>query len=112
MFVGVVLVVIATVSIVLIEQVMLAQTAFKVSQMREEIVKAEARRAELTLQAAQLGSSERIERVAKRELGMVSPEEIHYVVANVKPKAPVLADSGRPIIPAGGHTAALERTSP
>lgn len=113
MLVGVALVVISTISIVLMEQVMLAQTAFKVSQMREEMVKAEARQAELTLLAARLGSSERIERVAKEDLGMVSPEEVHYVVANVKPKAPVLADSGRRrMVPTDDHAAALERTTP
>lgn len=112
-FVATVVVIIATVSIVLIEQVMLAQTAFKVAQMRERIVKAEARHAELVLQAAQLGSSERIERVAKRDLGMVSPEEVHYVVANVKPKGPVLAQVKRPaIVSPDAHTAALERTTP
>lgn len=106
-------VIIAAVSVVLIEQVMLAQTAFKVAQMREQIVKAEARHAELVLQAAQLGSSERIERVARRDLNMVPPEEVHYVVANVRPKGPALAQKGpKPVLPADGHTAAMEGTTP
>lgn len=113
LFVAAVLVVITTISVVLMEQVLLAQTAFKVSQMREEIVKAEARQAELILQAAQLGSSERIERVATRDLGMVSPEEVQYMVANVKPKEPVLASSGRRVVvPGDGHAAAMDAASP
>lgn len=101
--------VVATISVVLIEQVMLAQTAFKVAKMRERIVKAEARHAELVLQAAQLGSSERIERVARRDLGMVAPEEVHYVVANVKTRGNALAhQQPKALLPSDGQTAALE----
>lgn len=111
--VAVALVVISSVSIVLIEQVMLAQTAFKVAQMREQIVKAEARHAELVLQAAQLGSSERIERVATQDLGMVPPEEVHYIVADIQSrKARVARQGSGGLLPADGHTAALEGDGP
>lgn len=105
--------VVATISVVLIEQVMLAQTAFKVAKMREKIVKAETRHAELVLHAAQLGSSERIERVARRDLGMVAPEEVHYVVARVHSGSQAVARTQpEPLLPSDGQTAALEENAP
>lgn len=110
--IGVVLV-ITTISIVLMEQVMLAQTAFKVQQMRDRMVQAEARHAELVLQAARLGSSERIEQVATSELGMVHPDEVQYVVANVRTTGPKLArTSPRPLLPPSHAAAAFAEEAP
>ena len=78
----------ATVATVLLEQVVLAQTGFKMAQLRDRVVVAEARHAELVLRAARLGSPERIERVAIQELGMTypAPSEVKYIVANVRQK--------------------------
>lgn len=77
----------ATVFTVLLEQVILAQTGFKMAQLRERVIAAESRHAELVLRAAKLGSPERIERVAITELGMTypAPSEVKYIVANVRP---------------------------
>jgi cell division protein FtsL len=68
---------------ILLAQVVLAQSGFEMARLREQTVKAEARHAELVLQAARLGSAERIERVAIEELGMVHPTRVEYIVADV-----------------------------
>ena len=75
---------VATVFTVLLEQVLLAQTGFKMAQLRDRMVAEEAEHAELMLQAAKLGSSERIERYAIEHLGMVYPAKIEYIVADVR----------------------------
>jgi hypothetical protein len=88
--------VIATIFAVLLEQVVLAQTGFKMAQLRDDLVKAEARQAELVMHSAKLSSSERIERYAISNLGMVRAERVEYIVANVRaPGARRLADSSR-----------------
>lgn len=76
----------ATIFTVLLEQVILAQTGFKMAQLGERVAAAETRHAELVLRAAKLGSPERIERVAITELGMTypAPSEVKYIVANVR----------------------------
>jgi cell division protein FtsL len=74
----------ATIGTILLEQVVLAQSAFKLSGMREQLEQAEEKHSQLLLKAAKLGSSERIKRVAMNELGMQYPLEPHYIVANVK----------------------------
>lgn len=76
----------ATVFTVVLEQVMLAQSGFQMSKLRSEVVKAETRYGELVITAAKLGSSERIERVAMERLGMVYPEQVQYIVADIKAK--------------------------
>lgn len=81
----------ATVFAVLLAQVTLAQSGFKMAEMRTRMVKAEARHAELVLRVAKLGSSERIERYALDRLGMVYPEDIEYIVADIKAKGVRLA---------------------
>lgn len=88
----------ATVFTVLLEQVILAQTGFKMAQLRERVVAAESRHAELVLRAARLGSPERIERVAITELGMTypAPSEVKYIVANVRPNPGTKLASSRP----------------
>ena len=93
-----VILVCATVFTVLLEQVILAQTGFKMAQLRERVVAAESRHAELVLRAAKLGSPERIERVAISELGMTYPaaSEIKYIVANVRSNPATKLASARP----------------
>lgn len=81
----------ATVFAVLLAQVTLAQSGFKMAEMRERMTKAEARHAELVLKVAKLGSSERIERYALDRLGMIYPAEVRYIVADIKPKGVRLA---------------------
>ena len=78
--------VIAVVIAVLLEQVVLAQSAFKLARIRAEVVEAEAEHQELLLEATRLGSPGRIEHYATQELGMVKPQpqELDYVVADVK----------------------------
>ncbi|MDQ4143611.1 MAG: cell division protein FtsL [Actinomycetota bacterium] len=78
--------VVAVVIGVLLEQVVLAQSAFKLAKIRQQVVEAEAEHQELLLEATKLGSPGRIEKYAMEELGMVKPraEEIDYVVADVK----------------------------
>lgn len=76
--------VVTTVFAVLLAQVVLAQSGFKMAKMREQLSKAEERHARLVLSAAKLGSAERIERVAMQDLGMVYPERVEYIVADVR----------------------------
>ena len=80
--IGVVTVVIG----VLLEQVVLAQSAFKLAKIRQQVVEVEAEHQELLLEATKLGSPGRIEKYAMEELGMVKPKpsEVDYVVADVK----------------------------
>ncbi len=76
----------AVVVVVLLEQVVLAQSAFELAEIRAQIVEAEAENQELLLEATRLGSPGRIEQYATQELGMVkpAPDEVDYVVADVK----------------------------
>ncbi|HEX2239616.1 MAG TPA: cell division protein FtsL [Actinomycetota bacterium] len=69
---------------VLLEQVVLAQSAFKMERLKQRIAVEEAEREELMLEAAMLDSPARIERFAKDVLGMVPPERIEYVVADIR----------------------------
>jgi cell division protein FtsL len=68
---------------VLLEQVILAQSAFKLARVRERMAATERRHQELLLEMTELQSPERIERYARAELGMVEPANIGYVVADV-----------------------------
>ena len=68
---------------VLLEQVTLAQSAFRLSHLRDELLHEEARHEELLLEAAKLGSPDRIEMHARTRLGMVDPPSIEYIVADV-----------------------------
>lgn len=70
---------------VLLAQVVLAQSGFEMQRLREEVARANEEHARLVLKAAKLGSSERIERVAIDQLGMMYPEQMpEYIVANVR----------------------------
>lgn len=68
---------------VLLEQVVLAQSAFKLAHVRDRLVIAERRQEELRLEAARLESPARIERYARDVLGMVDPEQVTYIVADI-----------------------------
>ncbi|MFP5297443.1 MAG: cell division protein FtsL [Actinomycetota bacterium] len=101
--------VIATVFAVLLEQVVLAQTGFKMDTLRREIASAETEHARLVLKVAKLSSKERIEQVAMEELGMVQPKRISYIVANVKTRgSDFLAQEQTPELLPGSGTAAGE----
>lgn len=76
--------VVAVVFAVLLEQVVLAQSAFKLADVQRRLAEAEGRHEELLLQAARLGSPDRIERYARDRLGMVAPSDVRYMVARVR----------------------------
>ena len=80
--IGVAVIVIA----VLLEQVVLAQSAFRLAKVREKVVAAEAEHQELLLEATRLGSPARIEEFATNDLGMIKapPEDAEYIVARVR----------------------------
>ena len=72
---------------VLLEQVMLAQTAFKLERLTKQTQQAQARNGELLLRSSRLGSPARIESYARTQLGMVDPTTVQYIIANVHPRA-------------------------
>lgn len=78
--------VVAVIVTILLMQVVLAQSAFQLGKIRQDVLEAESRHQELLLEATRLGSPGRIETYAMEELGMVKPKpsEIDYIVANVK----------------------------
>ena len=69
---------------VLLEQVTLAQSAFKLQNLRQELVVAEEQHEELLLEAAHKGNEGRIEHYARDVLGMIDPPTREYIVANVR----------------------------
>lgn len=87
---------IAIVAAILLEQVVLVQSAFHLSDLRKQLEAAEARHEELVLEASQLDSSARIERYARENLGMVNPVPagVEYIVANIKQPKGLLDEVG------------------
>jgi len=85
---GVVLVVLL-ISTVLLEQVLMAQSAFKLEDIRAQTEKAESRQQELILQFTRLENNDRIEEFARAQLGMVETNSAtsEYMVADIAPKA-------------------------
>lgn len=79
----------AVIAGVLLEQVVLAQSAFKLTHIREELAEAQENREVLMLEAAKLDSAARIERYARENLGMVEPEphNVRYIVADIRSQA-------------------------
>ena len=73
------------VAAILLEQVVLAQSAFKLTKIRQELTVAEENREVLMLEAAKLDSAARIEKYARENLGMVDPEpqNVRYIVADI-----------------------------
>lgn len=83
-YIAVTIVVGAVIAGVLLEQVVLAQSAFKLEAINKKLAAAEARQEELLAEMAELESPGRIERHARAELGMVDPVTVEYIVANVR----------------------------
>lgn len=83
-YIAVAIAISAIVAGVLLEQVVLAQSAFKLSAINQRLAVAEARQEELLAEVAQLESPGRIERFARTRLGMVEPTLVEYVVADVR----------------------------
>ena len=79
------IIVLAVVFAVLLEQVVLAQSAFKLKDIQDRLIAAESEHKELMLEAARLESAERIERFARDRLGMVEPDtrSVSYIQADV-----------------------------
>ena len=77
---------VAVIAAILLEQVMLAQSAFHLSDLRRDLQAAQEEHEVLLLEAAKLDSSARIERYARENLGMVdpSPGGVEYIVADIK----------------------------
>ena len=69
---------------VLLERVVLAQSAFKIARLRRSLTAAEAANQDLMLRATALASPRRLERLARERLGMVEPRQVRYVVADVR----------------------------
>ena len=76
---------------VLLEQVVLAQSAFKLARVREKLVTQEQRHQDLLLEATRLEGSDRIERYARDVLGMVDAKATgaNYIVADVHVRDPL-----------------------
>jgi cell division protein FtsL len=74
---------------VLLEQVVSAQTAFRLSRLTAATQKAQAKNGALLLKASRLGSPARIERYARTRLGMVTPTNVQYIIAKVRTRAGV-----------------------
>jgi hypothetical protein len=98
----------------LLEQVVLAQSAFKLTEIRQDLAVAEENREVLMLEAAKLDSAARIERYAREELGMIdpAPHDVRYIVADIRPRSRGgldLATGGRLSVPgkAAADAAAL-----
>lgn len=83
-YIAVAIAVSAIVAGVLLEQVVLAQSAFKLQTINKRLAAAETRQEELLAEVAQLESPGRIERYARNELGMVDPTGVEYIVADVR----------------------------
>ncbi len=77
-----------TVALVLVERVMLAQSAFELTRLMERVEAADERRSELTFEVARRENPGRIEHYARTQLGMVDPDPtaIQYIVADVAPR--------------------------
>jgi cell division protein FtsB len=71
---------------ILLEQVLTAQSAFKLGKIRERMIAAEAHHDDLVFQVSQLENDERIESYARSELGMVEadPARTQYIVADIR----------------------------
>ncbi len=82
-YIAVAIAISAIVAGILLEQVVLAQSAFKLSAINKQLAAAEARQEELLAEVAQLESPGCIERYARVHLGMVDPTLVEYVVADV-----------------------------
>lgn len=93
---------------VLLEQVILAQSAFKLASIRRQTAAAEARNESLLLEVTKLQSPSRIERHARSVLGMVEPARVEYIVAAVRSQERRVARHAAPDTEGGRGAAAGE----
>jgi hypothetical protein len=91
---------------VLFEQVVLAQSAFKMTRIGKRLARAESIHEALLLQSTKLQSLQRIESYARRRLGMVDPPSVSYIVARVPPAAGRSRIRRPPELPVGRSAAA------
>ena len=82
--IGGVILALAIVFGILLEQVVLAQSAFRLADISKQLTEEQSRHQELLLKAARLESGDRIERIARDRLGMVEPRHTEYVVADIR----------------------------
>jgi cell division protein FtsL len=84
--IGGVIMVALLIATVLLEQVLMAQSAFKLGEIRQRTERAEAQQQELVLQVTQLENHERIEAFARTQLGMVETNVAgsEYMVADIE----------------------------
>jgi len=84
--VGGIIMVALLIATVLLEQVLMAQSAFKLGEIRQRTERAEAKQQELVLQVTQLENKERIEAFARTQLGMVESNAANseYMVADIE----------------------------
>lgn len=77
---------IAAVFGILLEQVLMAQSAFKLGKIRERMIVAQTKHEDLIFQVSQLESDARIESYARNQLGMVEadPAGTEFIVADIK----------------------------
>jgi cell division protein FtsB len=68
---------------ILLEQVVLAQSAFKMERVRRQLSATHSANQELLLQATRLEAPRRIQTYAREELGMVEPQAVDYIVADI-----------------------------
>src|SRR5919106_340060 len=89
--IGGVMLVTLLIATVLLEQVLMAQSAFKLEEIRSRTERAETRHQELVLEVTRLENKERIEQYAVSELGMRATDATtsEYMVADI----PLTADS-------------------
>jgi cell division protein FtsL len=89
---------------VLLEQVVLAQSAFKLNGLQKKLVAAEMHHQELLLEVNRLESSDRIERFAREKLGMVDsdPAAADYIYADISDDSP--APLGRRLVDGDGES--------
>jgi cell division protein FtsL len=75
---------------VLLERVMLAQSAFELTRLMRRVEAADEHRSKLTFEVARRENPGRIEEYAREQLGMVDPDPatIEYIVADVATRAP------------------------
>lgn len=75
---------------VLLERVILAQSAFELTRLMRRVEAADEKRSELTFEVARRENPGRIEQYARNELGMVDPDPttMQYIVADVTQRRP------------------------
>ena len=87
--IGGVILVALLIATVLLEQVLMAQSAFKLEEIRRRTERAETRNQELVLEVTHLGNRSRIEEYARTQLGMAETNAAtsEYMVADIEVSA-------------------------